>query len=213
LRMRQKFVIQWILGLVVGAIMYFVLGYDNLFVPGLGNFNLGIAYVAFAAFVVVAFSNAVNITDGLDGLAGGSLVICLLGFLVLASSLVNPTLQVFLGIWIGSMFAFLYFNVYPARIIMGDVGALAFGAALGVVALLTAKVFAIVIIGGIFIVELLSSAIQLTSKRYLHKKLFPVAPLHLYLQTRGWEEPKIVMRFWLIGAIFVFFGVWLSLLK
>lgn len=213
LRMRQKFVIQWVLGLIVGAVMYFVLGYDNLFVPGLGNFNLGIAYIAFAALVVVAFSNAVNITDGLDGLAGGSLVICLLGFLVLASSLVNPTLQVFLGIWIGSMFAFLYFNVYPARIIMGDVGALAFGAALGVVALLTAKVFAIVIIGGIFIVELLSSAMQLSSKRFLHKKIFPVAPLHLYLQTRGWEEPKIVMRFWLIGAIFVFFGVWLSLLK
>jgi phospho-N-acetylmuramoyl-pentapeptide-transferase len=126
LKMRWKFVIQWALGLGLGAMIY-ALGYDNLFIPGLGNFHLGVTYVLFAAFVIVAFSNAFNITDGLDGLAGGTLLICLLGFLVIASSQVDSTLQVFLGIWIGSLMAFLYFNVYPARIWMGDVGALAFG--------------------------------------------------------------------------------------
>ncbi len=213
MRMRQKFIIQWILGFCIGAILYYVLGYDNLYISGIGNFNLGIAYIPFAAFVVVAFSNAVNITDGLDGLAGGTLLISLLGFLVVASSIFNPTLQIFLGIWIGAMFAFLYFNVYPARIWMGDVGALAFGATLGVVALLTAKVFALAIIGGIFIVEVSTSAIQILSKKYLKRKVWDIAPLHHLLMYKGWEEPKIVMRFWLIGAIFVFLGVWLSLLK
>ncbi len=209
LKMRWKFVIQWVIALGLGYLLY-TLGYDNIYIPKLGNFLLGPSYIAFAAFVIVAFSNAFNITDGLDGLAGGLLIICLLGFLVIASAQVDPTLQIFLGIWLGSMFAFLYFNVFPARIWMGDVGALAFGAALGVVALLTAKVMAMGIIGGLFIVEVASSAIQLLSLRFRKKRVFPIAPLHLYLQTIGWEEPKIVMRFWLIGAIFALFGVWLA---
>jgi len=212
MRMRQKFIIQWILGLIIGYILYAFLGYDNLYVPGLGNFNLGPAYIPFAAFVIVAFSNAVNITDGLDGLAGGSLLISLFGFLVIASSIVNPTLEIFLGIWIGAMFAFLYFNVYPARIWMGDVGALAFGATLGVIALLTAKVLAVAIVAGIFIVEVGTSGLQMFSKKYFGRKIWAIAPLHHLMLYKGWEEPKIVMRAWLIGAIFVFFGVWLSLL-
>jgi phospho-N-acetylmuramoyl-pentapeptide-transferase len=219
LRMRQKFIIQWVIALAIGAILYYTMGYDNLYITGLGNFNLGVAYIFFAAFVIVSFSNAVNIADGLDGLAGGLTVICLFGFLVLVSLviggniLINPTLQTFLGIWIGSMFAFLYFNVFPARIWMGDVGALAFGAAIGVVALLTAKVFAMVIVGGVFVIEIGTSALQILSKKYRKKKLFPIAPLHLYLQKIGWEEPKIVMRFWLIGAIFAIFGVWLATMQ
>ncbi|MDQ3098484.1 MAG: phospho-N-acetylmuramoyl-pentapeptide-transferase [bacterium] len=213
LRMKPKFVIQWIIGLVIGCILYFGLGFENLYIAGLGNFNMGIAYILFAAFVIVAFSNAVNITDGLDGLAGGLLIICLFGFMVIASAQVDPVLQVFLGLWIGAMFAFLYFNVFPARIWMGDVGALAFGAALGVVALLTAKVFAMVIIGGLFIVEVGTSALQLLSKKYRGKKIWAIAPLHHNLLHKGWEEPKIVMRFWLIGAIFAIFGVWLSTIK
>ncbi|MDQ3239658.1 MAG: phospho-N-acetylmuramoyl-pentapeptide-transferase [bacterium] len=213
LKMRWKFALQWVLGIFIGYLLYSVEGFDNVYVPLLGNFHLGFAYIFYAAFVIVAFSNAFNITDGLDGLAGGLLVICLLGFLVIASSLVDPTLQVFLGIWIGSLFAFLYFNVYPARFWMGDVGALAFGAALGVVALLTAKVLAVVVIGGVFIIELLSSGTQIASKKFLKRKLWPIAPMHLWLQRIGWEEPKIVMRLWLIGAIFAMFGVWLSAIK
>jgi phospho-N-acetylmuramoyl-pentapeptide-transferase len=213
LKMRWKFLIQWGLGLIIGFIIYNYLNFDNLYIPTLGNFHLGPAYIAFAAFVIVAFSNAFNITDGLDGQAGGLLIICLFAFLVIASNQVDPALQVFLGIWIGSMFAFLYFNVYPARIWMGDVGALAFGATLGVVALLTGKVVAMVVIGGLFVVEILTSAIQLLSLRYRMKRVWPIAPLHLWLQNIGWEEPKIVMRFWLIGAIFALFGVWLSTLK
>lgn len=212
LKMRWKFAIQWIIALLLGYLIY-QLGYDNFFVPILGNFHLGPAYIPFAAFVIVSFSNAFNITDGLDGLSGGLLIICLFGFLVIASSLVDPTLQIFLGIWIGSLFAFLYFNVYPARIWMGDVGALAFGATLGVVALLTAKVLAMVVIGGLFIFEVLTSATQLLSLKYRKKKLWPIAPFHLYLQSIGWEEPKIVMRFWLIGAIFAIFGVWIAIMR
>jgi phospho-N-acetylmuramoyl-pentapeptide-transferase len=212
LQMRWKFLIQWIIALIIGYVLY-TMNFDNIYIPKLGNFILGPAYVFYAAFIIVSFSNAFNITDGLDGLSGGLLIICLFGFLYIASSFVDPTLQVFLGIWIGSLFAFLYFNIYPARFWMGDVGALAFGAALGVVALLTAKVVAMVVIGGVFILEVSSSGTQILSKRFLKRKLWPVAPLHLYLQSLGWEEPKIVMRFWLIGAIFAIFGVWLATIK
>ncbi len=109
--------------------------------------------------------------------------------------------------------AFLYFNIYPARIWMGDVGALAFGATLGVVALLTGKVLAVVIIGGLFVIEVFTSLVQLTSLKYRKKRVWPIAPFHFYLRHIGWEEPKIVMRLWLVGAIFAFFGVWLSLMR
>ena len=123
----------------------------------------------------------------------------------------DTALSFFLTLWLGSIIAFLYFNVYPARIWLGDVGSLSFGATLAVVGILLGKVMALVIIGGLFFIEITSSLIQLLSKKFRHKKIFIVAPTHLWLQYLGWEEPKIVQRAWLAGIMLAIFGVWLAL--
>lgn len=205
--------IQIVLGLGVGWLLYTQVGLNNIYISGLGNFVIGQWYVPFAAFVIVAFSNAYNISDGLDGLSTGLLTICLFALLVLASTSLNLTLAVFIGIWIGMLFAYLYFNVWPSRIFLGDAGALAFGATLAVVGLLTGKVLALTIIGAMYVIIVASSLIQIISKTIFHKKVFPVAPIHMYFKYIGWEEPKIVVRFWLAGAIFAIFGLWLALLS
>jgi phospho-N-acetylmuramoyl-pentapeptide-transferase len=128
----------------------------------------------------------------------------------MSRSILDTTLSTFLGLWIGSLIAFLYFNVWPARIWLGDVGALSFGATLAVCGLLLGKPIALAIIGGMFVIEVTSSLAQLLSKRLRNKKIFDVSPIHLWLQHKGWEEPKIVFRFWLAGTIFAILGLWLS---
>lgn len=212
LRLRHKFVIQWILALTVASLLYVNLKIDILNIPFVGVFKLGIMYIPFAAFAIVAFANAFNITDGLDGLASGLLMVALFAFWTLSSSILDTPLSVFLALWLGSLIAFLYFNVYPARIFLGDVGALSFGATLAVVGLLLGKIIALVVIGGFFVVEITSSLLQLSTKKILKKKLFPVAPAHLWLQLIGWKEPKIVLRAWLAGIMLAIFGVWLALI-
>lgn len=139
-------------------------------------------------------------------------MIALFAFWYLSSSILDTPLSIFIALWLGSLIAFLYFNVYPARIFLGDVGSLAFGATLAVVGLLLGKIIALMIIGGIFMLELISSFIQLSSKQFLNRKFFPVAPLHLWLQHLGWEEPKIVMRAWLASIMMSVFGLWLAVL-
>ena len=212
LRFRHKFLIQWILAFIIGAIFYFQLSYDFIFIHGFGQLFLGAVFIPFAAFVIVSFVNAFNITDGLDGLASGLFIICLLAFLTINSVQVDQPLGIFVAILIGSVAAFLYFNIYKARIWLGDVGSLSLGAALAVIGLLTGKTFALIVIGGVFVIEVASSMLQLLSKHYLKKKLFPAAPFHLYLLKRGWEEPKIVMRAWLLGFLFAILGVFIALL-
>ena len=159
----------------------------------------------------MAFTNAFNITDGLDGLAAGLFLICLLAFLVINSSL-DQQLGVFISVLVGSVAAFLYFNIYRARLWLGDVGSLSLGAVLAVIGLLTGKILALMIIGGVFVIEAGSSLIQLLSKKYLGRKAFPVAPFHLYLQNKRWEEPKIVMRAWLIGFFLAIVGIFIALI-
>jgi len=213
LRFRHKFIIQWILALVIATVFYFQLSYSFIFIHGLGIVNIGMLFIPFAALVIVSFVNAVNITDGLDGLASGLLIICLLAFLVINSAYLDESLGIFLAVLLGSIAAFLYFNIYKARLWLGDVGSLALGAVLAVVGLLTGKVLALAIIGGVFVVEAGSSLIQLLGKKYLGRKIFPVAPFHLYLQNKGWEEPKIVMRAWLIGFFLAIVGIFIAFIK
>jgi phospho-N-acetylmuramoyl-pentapeptide-transferase len=213
LRFRHKFIIQWILALIIATVFYFELGYSFIYLHGIGLISIGVLFIPFAAFVIVSFVNAVNITDGLDGLSSGLLVICLVGFLAINSQQIDKSLGVFISILLGSVMAFLYFNIYKARIWLGDVGSLALGASLAVIGLLTGKTITIGVIGGVFIVEIASSLLQILSKKYLKKKLFPAAPFHLYLQQRGWEEPKIVMRAWLVGILFAVLGVYLAFLS
>jgi phospho-N-acetylmuramoyl-pentapeptide-transferase len=211
LRFRYKFLVQWILALIISSVLYFQLGYDFLFIHGFGIIvNLGVFFIPFAAFVIVSFVNATNITDGLDGLACGLLLICLLAFMAITLQQLDQSLSIFLSILIGSVAAFLYFNIYKARLWLGDVGSLSLGAALAVTGLLTGKTLALVVIGGVFVIEIASSLIQMVGKKYLGRRLLPVAPIHLYFLKKGWEEPKIVMRAWLIGFFFAVLGLYIA---
>lgn len=212
LRMKFKLFIQVLLALIIALMLYFNLGISFLNIPFIGTFEIGWLYIPFAIFVIVAFANAVNITDGLDGLASGILMISLFGLWLLSTSILDLTLSVFIALWIGALVSFLYFNVYPARIMMGDVGSLAFGATLAVVGLLLGKVIALLVIGFIFVFEAGSSLIQLLAKHFKNKKVFVAAPFHLTLQSYGWEEPKIVQRAWLVQIMLTLFGVWLAVI-
>lgn len=205
--------IQLGLSFVIASLLYFMIGLNNVYISGIGNMVIGAWYIPLAAFVIISFSNAYNISDGLDGLSTGLLTICLFALLAVASATLNLPLAAFVGIWVGSLFAYLYFNIYPARIFLGDAGGFGFGATLAVVGLLSGKLFALGIIGGMYIIIVASSLLQIISKKILKKKLFPIAPIHMYFKYIGWEEPKIVMRFWLAGAIFAILGLWLALLS
>ena len=211
LRMKHKLILQIFLALFVSLFIYLKMGINFIYLPFLGAINLGIFFIPISTSLIVAFSNFFNISDGLDGLSCGILLISLFAFWILASSSLDTPISLFLSLWIGALVAFLYFNVYPARIWLGDVGALSFGATFAVIAILLGKVVPLLIVGSPFIIEGMSSALQILSKSYRHKKLFPAAPIHLTLQKMGWEEPKIVFRAWLATIILAIFGLWLGL--
>lgn len=213
LRLRHKLVLEVVIATIVGFWLVHDLRIEIFHVPLLGVFHMGWWYVPFSVFVIIAFANAFNITDGLDGLSSGVLVIALFAFWFLSASILDSVLSVFLALWIGGVLAFLYFNVLPSRIFLGDVGALSFGATLAVVALILGKVPALIIIGAMFVLEVTSSLIQLVSKSLTGKKVFSAAPLHLWLQVKGWPESKIVMRFWVLSIVFAMFGLWLGILN
>lgn len=212
LRTRHKFMIQAVLGLIIGSLLYFNLGIDIVNVPFLGVISFGPWFIPMTAFLVMVFTNAVNITDGMDGLAPGLLMISLFGFLLLSTSILDIPLSLFIALLLGGLLAFLYFNVYPARLFMGDVGAMAFGATLATIGLLTGKTIALLIIGIPFLVDGASSVLQILSVKLRGKRIFAVAPIHYLFLKKGWTEPKIVQRAWLVGIMFVVFGLWLSAL-
>ena len=213
LRFRYKLLIQLILAFIIATALYTELGYSFIFIKGLGLTNIGFLFIPFAAFVIVSFANAFNIADGLDGLASGLLLICLAAFLAISANQLDNSLGVFIAILMGSVAAFLYFNIFKARLWLGDVGSLPLGAMLAVVGLLSGKVIALGFIGGVFVLEISSSLIQLLGKRFLGRKILPVSPFHLYLLKRGWDEPKIVMRLWLLGFFFAILGLYIAYIK
>lgn len=207
----QKFSLQWVLGIIIGFFMYQYLGIRILFIPLLDIvINLGVFYIPFAAFVIVFFANAFNFTDGLDGLSSGLLMIYLFAYVIIAIELLDTPLFIFISIWLGSVVAFLYFNIWPARIFLGDAGALSFGAMIAVIGLMIGNVATLFIIGGLFVLEAATSLIQILSLKYLKRKIFPLAPIHHTFLAIGWEEPKIVMRAWLAGLMLAVFGLWLA---
>lgn len=212
LKTRYKFLIQITLGLIIGTMMYLNLGIDIIHIPFFGVIHFGLFFIPLAAFLIVTFANSVNITDGMDGLASGLLMISLFGFLLLSTSILDTPLSIFIALWLGGLIAFLYFNVFPARIFLGDVGALAFGATFATVGLLTGKVVALIIIGLPFLVDGFSSLIQILSVKIFHRRILPIAPLHYLLLKIGWSEPKIVQRSWLVGIMLVIFGIWLAII-
>jgi phospho-N-acetylmuramoyl-pentapeptide-transferase len=211
LRRGHKFILQCILALFLGFYIYRYLGIHIINIPGFHMvWDLGIWYIPFSAFTIVAFSNAFNVTDGLDGLSTGLLLICLAVFEVIAVGNLDTPLLFFISLWMGGLLAFLYFNVWPARIFLGDAGALSFGAMLAVIGLITGKILALVVVGGIFVVEVTSSLIQILSWKFRKKPFFTLAPVHHAFLAIGWKEPKIVMRAWILGLLLAVFGLWMA---
>jgi phospho-N-acetylmuramoyl-pentapeptide-transferase len=211
LRMKHKLLLQLLLSLLISLLIYFKLGINFIYIPFLGPLSLNLFFIPISTIIITSFANFFNISDGLDGLSCGSLMISLFAFWILAGTSLDTPISLFLALWIGALIAFLYFNVYPARIWLGDVGSLSFGATFAVIALLLGKVVPLMIVGALFVVEGMSSALQIFSKIYFKKKILPAAPLHLTLQKIGWEEPKIVFRAWLATFILAIFGLWLGL--
>jgi len=186
---------------LLGAAWFsFKLGWSLIHIPGVGDFDIGLWYAPLFMFIVVGTSNAVNFTDGLDGLAGGLLAIAYGVYAVIAYFYGLPILSVFCSVIAGAIIAFLWFNVPPAKIYMGDTGALSLGATLGVIAMLTNAVVILAIIGAIFVIETLSIILQLFWKKYFKRKLFLIAPIHHHFEAKGWSETQIVMRFWILGT-------------
>lgn len=210
LRSRTKIIIQTTLGLIISCLMYFNLGLHIINVPFFGVLDLGLWFIPIATLLIMTFANSVNITDGMDGLAGGLLMISLFGFLLLSTSILDIPLSTFIALWLGGLIAFLYFNVYPARIFMGDSGAMAFGATLAVIGLLLGKIVALLVIGLPFLIDGASSVLQILSIKLFGKRLFPIAPIHYWLLKIGWTEPKIVQRAWLAGIMIVIIGIYLA---
>ncbi len=211
LRSSLKFVMISAIGLALGWFFFVKLGVNFVHVPFLGDYNLGWAIVPIFAFVVVATSNAVNISDGLDGLAGGLLAISFGTFGVIALLRGQPLLSGYCFTVLGALLSYLWFNIYPARFFMGDVGSFALGTSLGVVAMLTNTLFLLPIIGIVFVAEAGSSLIQIISKRVFKRKIFISAPVHQHLEATGWPETKVTMRFWVIADVAAFIGVFLAI--
>jgi phospho-N-acetylmuramoyl-pentapeptide-transferase len=181
-------------------------------VPFVGPVEIGvIGMIALFAFAVVATGNAVNISDGLDGLAGGLSMLAYGSYGVIALLQEQWHLAGFCFIVLGALLSYIWFNVYPARFMMGDTGSFALGAGLGVVAMMTNSFLLLPIIGALFVIEAGSSLIQIIWKKVFHRKLFISAPLHHHLQAKGWEESKITMRFWVIGGVLAMLGVFLAM--
>ncbi len=211
LRSSLKFTMITVLAVALGWFFFVKLGYTSVHIPYLGDLTLGWLIVPLFALAVVATSNAVNISDGLDGLAGGLLAISFGVFGVIALLQGFEYLSGFCFTVLGALLSYLWFNIYPARFFMGDVGSFAFGTSLGVVAMLTNTLFLLPIIGIIFVIEAGSSSIQILSKKIFHKKVFISAPIHHHLEAQGWPETKVTMRFWVIACVAAFIGLLLAL--
>lgn len=217
------------LQLIVGAVVGFFLWWDPTFkttlaVPFFKNVlpDLGIWYIPFAALVIAGASNAVNLTDGLDGLAIGPVMICGATFLILAYMAGHLKLAQYLqisyvagsgelavvcGAMLGAGMGFLWYNSYPAEIFMGDVGSLSLGGLLGSVAVVTKHEILLAIAGGVFVLEAVSVILQVASFKATGKRIFNMAPLHHHFELKGWAEPKVIVRFWIISVILALIAV------
>ena len=208
LSMKHRLVVYALVAIAVAGWFYFKLDWDFIRVPFVGNFNIGWWYIPVVIFVVMATAFSVNEIDGLDGLAGGTLLAAFVSFGVIAFIQGRYDLATFCAVIIGALLAFLWFNIAPARFFMGDTGAMSLGVVLAIIALMTNTVLLLPIIGLLFVVESLSVIIQITSKKLRQgKKVFLSAPIHHHFEAIGWPETKVVMRFWVIAAMTAVIGL------
>lgn len=192
---------------------YAKLGWDLLHVPFFGDVNIGLWYVPVFMLVLIATSFSVNEADGLDGLAGGTLLAAFGALGVIAFFEAKTDLAAFCAVIAGALSAFLWFNVPPAKFYMGDTGSMSLGVTLGVVAMLTNTALLLPLIGFVFVIESASVLVQIFFKRVLHRKFFLSAPLHHHLEAMGWSEARVVMRLWIIAGVVAIFGVILAIIE
>lgn len=207
LRFRFKLLLYAIIAAIGAWWFYAKLGFSAVHVPFVGAWNLGWLFIPFFILVVVGTGFAVNETDGLDGLLGGTLLSAFFGFGLIAFVEGRYDLTAFIGIICGALLAFLWFNVFPAKFFMGDTGSMGLGVLLAVVAFLTNSVFLLLPIGFIFVLEASSFLLQVFWRKVFKKKLFLSAPLHHHLEALGWPETKVTMRLWIIGTVLSVVGV------
>jgi phospho-N-acetylmuramoyl-pentapeptide-transferase len=208
LKMRHRLLIYAAIALVGALWFYFKLDWTVFHIPFIGNLEISWWYIPVFVFIVVGTAFSVNETDGLDGLAGGTLLVAFAAYAAIAFLLGRYELATFCAVIIGALMAFLWYNIPPARFYMGDTGSMSLGITLAIIALLTNSALLLLFIGFIFLVESLSVIIQLTSKKLRRgKKVFLSAPIHHHFQAIGWPESKIVMRFWLVAGAMALLGV------
>jgi len=211
IRARHKLIWQTVVALLVAWQIRETYPITAIVVPFVGP--IGIEpwlYILFGAFAIVASSNAVNITDGLDGLSGGLLVFAFVGFMAIAAlntEPAQPNLAILCAIVIGALLGFLWFNVHPAEVFIGDSGALSLGAMLAVTALITGQVMLLPVIGLVFVLETVQDIAQILWFKWKGRRLFRMAPLHHHFELSGWPEEKITLRFWIVGALSALIGV------
>jgi phospho-N-acetylmuramoyl-pentapeptide-transferase len=214
LRARSKSFLIFMVSFIGGWWFFAKLDVTSITVPFIGEVTLGLLIIPLFILVVVSTANAVNISDGLDGLAGGLAVIAFGTYALIALMEGEAGIAAFCMTVVGALLSYTWFNVYPARFFMGDSGSFALGTALGVVAMLTDTVLLLPIIGFVFVAEAGSSMIQIASKRLRNgKKIFKIAPVHHHFEANGWPETKVTMRFWLVGIICSIVGLILYLLE
>lgn len=212
MRARTKFLFQVILALATAFVLKYVIDAPELYLPGFFfEIELGWIYIPIAAFIIVAESNAMNFTDGLDGLAGLIAATAIAAYGGIALMQEQVYLARFCFILVGALFGFLWFNVHPAQLFMGDTGSLSLGAVLATVALMTGQWPMLVIIGIIPLAEMVSDVIQIVYFKWTKgKRFFKMAPIHLHFELLGWSETQVVQRFWLIGLMAALIGIGLS---
>ncbi len=212
LRERERLISYGLIA-IIGAWWFFTkLAWDQLHIPFVGTYDIGLWYIPFFILVVVATSHSVNVTDGLDGLAGGTMLASLAAFAIIAWSQGRTDLATLCAALIGALLGFLWFNVNPAEVFMGDTGSMSLGTVLAVIALMTNQPLLLILIGLPFVVESASVIIQVTSKKLRGgKKIFLSSPVHHHLQAIGWSEPRIVMRFWMISFVLAGIGTVIAL--
>ncbi|MBI4239593.1 phospho-N-acetylmuramoyl-pentapeptide-transferase [Candidatus Uhrbacteria bacterium] len=213
LSMRHRFLLYTLIASVCAWWFYVKLGWDFLHIPFMGDISIGLWYVPFFILVIVATAFSVNEIDGLDGLAGGTLLSAFGAYGAIAFIEGKYDLATFCGVIIGALLAFLWYNIYPAKFMMGDTGAMSLGVTLGIVAILTNSALLLPIIGLLFVIASLSVIIQTASKKLWGKKIFLSSPIHHHLEASGWTEPTIVMRFWVIAIITAVIGVIIVLVE
>jgi phospho-N-acetylmuramoyl-pentapeptide-transferase len=212
LQSHQKMIIQFALAGFVSYWTYFKLGWDYIWFPLIGNVHIALLYPIFIFFFFIIILNTVSITDGLDGLAGGLALIAGICFWTISSQLGYNSLATFCATFIGTLLPFLYFNIYPARVFMGNVGSHFFGAFMAMLSIVLHREVAFLFIGFVFLFDGLSSPIQQLSVKLTGKRIFRMAPFHHHFELLGWPETKVTLRFWIVSSLFAFFGLFIALL-